>query len=153
MYAAQLACTWAGPASVLHTPETAIIIPSTRRTARLAAGLLLSLMLAPALAGQPVHGQRAPRCDDGSGAAAPCPAANQSDNQPAKQPVKQRAEAGRRSRAAAAADGECSRLTTAIVESEAAELRPRSALMESVQQDLAALRKRYKALGCQETRP
>ena len=149
MYAAQLACTWAGPASVLHTPETPIIIPSTRRTARLAAGLLLSLMLAPALAGQPVHGQRAPRCDDGSGAAAPCPAANQSDNQPAKQ----RAEAGRRSRAVAAADGECSRLTTAIVESEAGELRPRSALMESVQQDLAALRKRYKALGCQETRP
>ena len=145
MYAAQLACTWAGPASVLHTPETAIIIPSTRRTARLAAGLLLSLMLAPALASQPAPGQRAPRCDYGGGAAAPCARADQPDNQPDKQS----AEAGRRSRAVGAADGECSRLTTAIVESEAAELRPRSALMESVQQDLAALRKRYKALGCQ----
>ena len=135
-----------GPArpAFLHTPETAIIIPSTCRTARLAAGLLLSLMLAPALASQPAPGQRAPRCDDGGGAAAPCSGADQPDKQPAK--------AGRRSRAVGSADGECSRLTTAIVESEAGELRPRSALMESVQQDLAALRKRYKALGCQETR-
>lgn len=134
----------AGPASVLHTPETAIIIPSTRRIARLAAGVLLSLLLVPALAVQPAHGQRAPRCGDGGRAAAPCAGASQPDNQSAKQPAK----AGPRARAGAAANGECSRLTTAIVESEAAELRPRSALMESVQQDLAALRKRYKALGC-----
>lgn len=137
MYAAQLARKQGRPGQPsCKLPETAIIIESTSRPARLAAGVLLSLMLMPAQAGQPSPRQPAPRCDNGERATAPCPGA------------KQPAEATRRPRAGAAANGECSRLTTAILESEAAELRPRSAMMESVQQDLAALRKRHKALGC-----
>lgn len=48
-----------------------------------------------------------------------------------------------------AAKSECRRLHTAILESEAAERGPRSPMIESVQQDLFILRKRYEKLGCQ----
>ncbi|MCC2956114.1 hypothetical protein LK542_10855 [Massilia sp. IC2-477] len=44
---------------------------------------------------------------------------------------------------------ECRRLRTAIVESEQSERRMRAAMMESVQQDLLILRKRFRRLGCQ----
>ena len=123
----------------LRAPETAIIIQSMRRTARVSAGVLLFLALVPAQAGQPSSRLPEPRCDNGGrsqGPATPCAG------------TRQPAEAGRRERQSAAPNGECGRLKTAILESEAAEQRPRSAMMESVQQDLAALRKRYKTLGC-----
>jgi hypothetical protein len=43
---------------------------------------------------------------------------------------------------------ECSRLRAAILESEQAERRARTAMMEGVQQDLFSLRQRFRKLGC-----
>ncbi len=51
-------------------------------------------------------------------------------------------------RAGAKASPECKRLRAAIVESEQSERRLGAAMMESVQQDLLILRKRYRKLGC-----
>jgi len=43
---------------------------------------------------------------------------------------------------------ECGRLRAAILESEQAERRVRTAMMEGVQQDLSSLRQRFRKLGC-----
>jgi hypothetical protein len=43
---------------------------------------------------------------------------------------------------------DCRVLESAIVESEQAERRARAAMMESIQQDLSILRKRFRRLGC-----
>lgn len=48
---------------------------------------------------------------------------------------------------------ECGRLRAAIVEAERAERRPRSAMMEGIQQDLFSLRQRFRKLGCQVPAP
>ena len=60
----------------------------------------------------------------------------------------QLATATRRHYLRAEAKRECGLLESAILESEQAERGPRSPMMESVQQDLYILRKRYKKLGC-----
>jgi hypothetical protein len=54
----------------------------------------------------------------------------------------------RRQRLNAEAQRDCRVLESAILESEQAERRGRAAMMESVQQDLFILRKRYRKLGC-----
>jgi len=54
----------------------------------------------------------------------------------------------RRNRLDAAAQHECRQLQSAIVESEQAEQRTRAAAIQSIQQELFLLRKRYKTLGC-----
>ncbi|WP_288380816.1 hypothetical protein [uncultured Massilia sp.] len=58
------------------------------------------------------------------------------------------AAAGRRQRLNAEAQRDCRILESAILESEQAEQRMRAAMIESVQQDLLILRKRYRRLGC-----
>ena len=60
----------------------------------------------------------------------------------------QLATATRRHHLSAGAKRECGLLESVIIESEQAEQGPRSPMMESVQQDLFILRKRYKKLGC-----
>ena len=104
---------------------------ATRHAARLAAGAMLSCMLASAHAHQPgaAAGQCDPRRQPLSQDSA-CPAPRKPD---LRDPSAKR---------------ECARLRTAIQESEQAERGPRAAMMESVQQDLAILRQRYKKLGC-----
>ncbi|MCD2515798.1 hypothetical protein LQ564_05655 [Massilia sp. G4R7] len=58
------------------------------------------------------------------------------------------ATASRRQRLNAEAQRDCRILESAILESEQAEQRMRAAMIESVQQDLLILRKRYRRLGC-----
>lgn len=110
------------------------------RLALLAASVSLSLVLVPAQAGQPSPHHLPYRCDSGGRpvvSAQPCPGA------------KKPAEPARRQQPGYDTKGECRRLKTAILESEAAERGPRSPMIESVQQDLLILRKRYEKLGCQ----
>ena len=102
-----------------------------RHAARLLAGALLSCTLAAAHAQQsprplgPCETRRPSHMQD-----APCPAPGKPELR--EQPIQR----------------ECTRLKTAIEESEQAERRAGAAMMESVQQDLAILRQRYKKLGC-----
>ncbi len=58
------------------------------------------------------------------------------------------ATASRRHSLSGEAQRECRALESAILESEQAERRARAAMMESVQQDLFILRKRFRKLGC-----
>lgn len=58
------------------------------------------------------------------------------------------ATASRRHRLSGEAQRECRALESAILESEQAERRARAAMMESIQQDLFILRKRFRRLGC-----
>lgn len=103
---------------------------ATRHAVRLLAGALLSCTLAAAHAQQasnrPLDGceSRRPSAKQD----APCPTSRQPEGR--EQPMQR----------------ECMRLKTAIEESEQAERR--APMMESVQQDLAILRQRYKKLGC-----
>lgn len=102
--------------------------------------MLPFLALVPAHAGQLSADHPPYRCDDGGRrvvSATPCPGGKKPD-----EPV-------RRQRPGAEAKRECGLLQTAIQESETAERGPRSPMMESVQQDLFILRKRYEKLGCQ----
>ena len=113
-----------------------------RCTARLAAYALLCLVLVPVHAGEPSPGYPPTRCDNGGRSvpsATPCPEGQKPD-----EPVRRRRLGNETKR-------ECGLLQTAILELEASERGPRPAMMESVQQDLAALRKRYKKLGCQDS--
>lgn len=96
---------------------------ATRPAAALAAGILLSCVLAPAAARQPASRLLAAGCAAGKA----CPAARH--HGPQQQP-------------------ECERLRAAILEAEQSERRVRAAMMESVQLDLLSLRKRYRKLGC-----
>ena len=56
--------------------------------------------------------------------------------------------AGRRRRLEPGTQRECRVLQSAILESEQAERRARAAMMESIQQDLFILRKRFRRMGC-----
>ena len=56
--------------------------------------------------------------------------------------------AGRRQRLRLDAQRDCRVLESAILESEQAERRMRAAMIESIQQDLLILRKRFRKLGC-----
>ncbi|BDT60460.1 hypothetical protein MasN3_39540 [Massilia varians] len=99
---------------------------ATRPVAALAAGILLSCVLAPA-AGRPMPQHPAAGCEAGKA----CAAARHPG--PQQQP-------------------ECERLRAAILEAEQSERRVRAAMMESVQLDLLSLRKRYRKLGCRAAR-
>lgn len=107
--------------------ETTILTLATRPAASLAAGILLSCVLAPAAARQTQSQHLAAGCEAGKY----CSAAPQRG--PRQQP-------------------ECSRLRAAILEAEQSERRVRAAMMESVQLDLLSLRKRYRKLGCRAAR-
>lgn len=109
------------------------------RLALLAASVSLSFVLAPARAGHPSPHHPPDRCDSAGRmvvSAAPCPGG------------KEAAGPARRPQPGAGAADECRRLLVAIRESEAAERGPRSPVIESVQQDLSVLRKRFDKLGC-----
>ena len=56
--------------------------------------------------------------------------------------------ASRRQRLSPDAQRDCRVLESAIVESEHAERRMRAAMIESIQQDLLILRKRFRKMGC-----
>ena len=109
----------------LHLRETTIISLATR-TAALAAGVLLCCA--------PLHAQQA----------APGRTHTHGKHQKHYKQNQQTQQTRQNQR-------ECSRLRAAIQDSEQSERRVRAALMESVQQDLLILRKRYRVLGCAAT--
>ena len=109
------------------------------RLALLAARVSLLLVVVPAQAGERSSSHPSYRCDSGGHAvvsATPCHGGKKLAGPP------------RRLQPGAGIKDECRRHQVAIRESELIERGPRSPMIESVQQDLYILRKRYDKLGC-----
>jgi hypothetical protein len=113
--------------------ETAIMIPARSRTAGLLAGGLLLLAAASAHAQLP----QPDAAQDAAGTPRSREAAKQAPDGTRKRP-----------RLDARIRQECSSLGATILESEKVERRANAGMIDSVQQDLLSLRKRYRKLGC-----
>lgn len=125
----------------LQYPETTIRTPSIRRAQGASLAAIVLAGAAAAVQAQPQSPRyAAPICQTGGKSGSP--------KQACANAQRLEVAAARRRKPDLATQRECRMLGSAILESEQAERRARAAMMESIQQDLFILRKRFRKLGC-----
>jgi len=127
--------------AALPYPETTIKTQSIRRAQGASLAAIVLAGAAAAVQAQPSSPRyAAPTCQTGGKAGSP--------KQACANAQRLEVAAVQRRKPDLATQRECRVLGSAILESEQAERRARAAMMESIQQDLFILRKRFRKLGC-----